>query len=195
MLRTTINQTIFAVTLLSFCFGATKINADLTTFGLQGSAGSGITAANEPGDTGTGSGDLLQFSTYDSSANILTLNVAWGSGNGFTDLSSTANLVNLHFVEDGLPPDVFEQSGQAFLTLDGVDQSPNSGGFSGQLSIPEEREADLLAGRVYLHIHTDDFSGGEARGYFVTQAVPEPGALGLLSFVSIGMLVRRKRKG
>ena len=172
--------------------------ADIVEFSLQGAVDGGITAANEPSDPatdlGNGSGDLLSVSSYDTDTNVLSLNVGWGSGNGFTDLTSNASLVNLHFVADGVPPDVFSQSGDDFLTLD-VDQSPSSGGFEGFLNITEERETDLLEGRVYLHIHTDVNSGGEARGYFVATAVPEPSSVALLGLMAFGLAVRRNGRG
>ena len=174
-------------------FIARVAQADVVEFTLQGSAGGGVTAANEPGDTGNGSGDLRTNAIYDTDTNMFSLDVGWGSGNGFADLTSAASLVNLHFVEDGVPPDVFEQSGSAFLTFDEVDESPLSGGVTNTVEILEEREADLLAGRVYLHIHTDDISGGEARGYFISQAVPEPGSASILGLAAIGLFVRRRR--
>jgi CHRD domain len=63
------------------------------------------------------------------------------------------------------------------------------GGTQGALtSDPATNIEDLLAGNLYVQVHTDDFPGGQIRG----QIVPEPA---LLSMMAIGglVLVRRKR--
>jgi hypothetical protein len=50
--------------------------------------------------------------------------------------------------------------------------------------------AGLDAGRAYLNIHTDEFRGGEIRGFLV----PEPGSLLLMGTGVLALaLVRRRR--
>ncbi len=59
--------------------------------------------------------------------------------------------------------------------------------------VPEEVEADLLAGLTYLNLHTQAFPGGEIRGDIM--ALPEPRGAALTSFVlgALGLLRRRQR--
>lgn len=49
----------------------------------------------------------------------------------------------------------------------------------------------IVGGRAYLNIHTNQFSGGEIRGFL--QPVPEPASLAALGLGSLAVLRRRKR--
>ena len=60
----------------------------------------------------------------------------------------------------------------------------------GSGTFPAANLADLLAGNVYMNIHTSSFPGGEIRG----QVVPAPGAFA--AFGSAGLCaLRRRRRG
>jgi len=51
--------------------------------------------------------------------------------------------------------------------------------------------ADLLAGNLYINVHTNDFPGGEIRGQILQ--IPEPGSLPLIMCALLAVyLVRRK---
>ncbi len=58
--------------------------------------------------------------------------------------------------------------------------------------------ASLKAGTAYFNIHTSAFGGGEIRGFLIpatSTAVPEPSsALGILSMVGVGLILKRKLK-
>src|SRR5262245_56112324 len=79
------------------CALATSANASTITFDLQGIAGFGLLPGNEPGSPigGTG-GEVGGGIFYDDVANLLTINVGWGSSQGFTDLSSLSNNSHIH---------------------------------------------------------------------------------------------------
>lgn len=46
---------------------------------------------------------------------------------------------------------------------------PYSSGMKGTIKLSEAQEADLLAGKFYLNIHSDEFAAGELRGQAVTE--------------------------
>jgi hypothetical protein len=182
-----------ALTLLVLLAGlAQPANAAIVFFQLQGNAGFGLLGGNEnpPRDGGSGGivGDGIFF---DDVASELTINVAWGSGNGFTDLTGDATAMHIH---DAGSAD-FSANGGVLInlgTLAGFDGDAVNGGFSGTVGMTASQAASLFAGELYLNTHTDDFPGGEIRGNLT--AVPEPSALGLSGLALSGLALGRQRR-
>ena len=115
---------------------AGQANAGIILFDLTGKADSGLTGANEVGATtspGSG-GEIGAGISFDDVTNVMTINVGWGSGNGFTDLSGDATAGHIH----GPTPDPLP------LSLDGE----------------RERQVPLeLAGRLERECHERWFLG------------------------------------
>ena len=147
--------------------------AQTISFDLQGSAKPGISAANEPNpdviDGGSGglgpSGISLNLET-----NVLSVDVVWGSANGFVNLSSDIDFMNIHGPTESAASSNFFENGETFSGLNGFDASPSSGGYTGETSF-EGTVKRLLEGRYYIHLHTIVNNGGEARGYLIPELV------------------------
>jgi D-alanine-D-alanine ligase-like ATP-grasp enzyme len=69
--------------------------------------------------------------------------------------------------------------------------SATAGGFSGTTTLTATNEARLLAGTLYINVHTSTNGGGEIRGNLV--AVPEPSRV-LLAAIE-GVLIGFQNKG
>ncbi len=54
--------------------------------------------------------------------------------------------------------------------------------------------ADLIAGGLYVNLHTQVFPGGEVRGQLIATPVPEPAPLAALAFGTVALVARRRRK-
>ena len=159
-------------------------------FGLEGTGGTGLLTTNEfPSvPTSGGSGGVLSTITFDTDTNILTLDVGWGSGNGFTDLTGDASMMHLHAEA------TFTQSAGVIVGLNvlpGFTASASNGGFNGSVILDADDAQSLVNELVYINVHTPDNGGGEIRGNIV--AVPEPSSLLLLGASCIGLCVRRRR--
>ncbi len=167
-------------------------SADIIHFTLEGRAGSGILAANQNPSMAGGTGGIVAGGIFfDTNTNQLTMNIGWGSGQGFTDLTSPVSLLNLHGPTADAAPISYNQNAGGLISLAGVNTSPTNGGYSGTVTIATDNVDDLLTGRLYVHIHTRQNSGGEARGYLI--AVPEPGSLPVLIASVAAVLTRRNR--
>jgi hypothetical protein len=70
--------------------------------------------------------------------------------------------------------------------------SRTSGGINGNFFLDSAGSEALLAGRTYINVHLSDTDTGVIRGYL--QAVPEPGSLAALAFVSGLTILRRRRR-
>lgn len=177
---------------------AVQSSAAIIPFNLVGVAGAGLLPGNEPGSiTGGTGGEIGAGISYDDVANLLTLNVGWGSSQGFNNLLVAATASHLHGPTPSINGNGFtETAGVAFsLTRS---SSAITGGFftDAPLSLSASQEVDLLNGKFYINIHTGANPGGELRGFLV--AVPEPStglvALGLLGIASGSRMRRRKAK-
>ena len=189
---------VFCASLL-FCGGwLTAVDAVIIPFDLQGTAGFGLLPGNEnPATTGGSGGEIGAGITFDDVSLQLTINIGWGSGNGFTDLTGVATGGHIHGITDNPAPASFTENKPVLIALDtlgGWNPSATNGGFSGTVTLTAPQATALQEGRLYINIHTDAHGGGEIRGYLV---VPEPSSVALLIFAGVGIslfgISRRKR--
>jgi hypothetical protein len=172
-------------------------NAAIINLDLRGTGGVGLLPTNEnPATTGGSGGEVGAGISFDDVTLALTINIAWGSGNGFTDLTGTASAGHIHGPTlDPAPTSFTENAGVAITlsSLGGWNSSATNGGFSGTVTLSSGQATDLLAGKLYINVHTTANPNGEIRGYLV---VPEPSSFALLA-IGLGCgavpFLRRKR--
>lgn len=180
----------------SLLAAAGAANAQVVAFDLIGRGGPGLIGANEfpAAVVGGGSGGEVGAGiTYNSATNVLTINVGWGSGNGFTDLTGNATVGHIHGPASVPAPGSFlEANGVRYNLHDqpGWNPSATGGGFLGVVNILEADEAGLFEGRFYINVHTGVNPGGEIRGQLLP--VPEPSALLLAGAGLAGAALRRR---
>ena len=174
-------------------------SAAIVSFILDGNAGLGLLTGNENpvatgGTGGLGSGGI----SYDTVTNVLSIDIVWGSANGFVDLTGDVSASHIHGFTASPPPTGFSQNAGVLYplhTLPGFNTSATSGGFTGTVGIEEIHEAGLLAGQTYINVHTRQNGGGEIRGQLVVNPVPVPAAVWLFGtgLLSLFGLARRKQ--
>ncbi len=176
---------------------ASSAHAAVLLFDLQGKAGAGLLAGNENGTVsgsfGSG-GEIGAGITYDDASNILTLNFGWGTGNGFTDLTGNAAAGHIHGPTASSGTASFTENASVLIGLDGLpgwSNSASAGGFSGSVTLTAGQETNLLAGQLYVNVHTATNPGGEIRGNLVV--VPEPSSV-VISGLGLGMLAGRRKR-
>lgn len=176
-----------------------ETNAAIVAFDLQGTAGFGLLAGNETasivGTPGRG-GELLSGITFNDSNLQLTIDIGWGSGNGFVNLTGTATAGHIHGPTTSGGNASFTQTASPLFGLDGLPGwNPNAtnGGFNGTITLTSTQAAELMAGRYYINIHTGLNSGGEIRGNLVV--VPEPASIGMTAAALACLAARRRRVG
>jgi hypothetical protein len=168
-----------------------------TVFGLdlKGVGGNGLLNTNEPGSPAGGTGGEIGAGiTYDDSSNVLTLAgvVGWGSSQGFTDLSSLSNNSHIHGPTASANGNGFTETAPVLINLARSSNAVTGGTFTTTpIVLTEPQEAELLAGRYYINIHTVNNSGGELRGFLV---VPEPSSFAAIAVGATGMVIRRNRR-
>jgi hypothetical protein len=180
---------------LMVCSLASMSQAATIQFNLIGTAGPGLLPGNEPAvaSGGTG-GEIGTGITFDDVSNLLTINVGWGSSQGFADLSSAANNSHIHVTAsnngfNGVSN--FTQTGGVVFTLTRSSNAVSGGMITNApILLNAAQKADLLNGKYYINIHTVNNGGGEMRGFLV---VPEPGSA-LLGMVALGAFSLRRRR-
>ena len=182
--------TLAAVSLL-----ACQVHSAVIAFDLLGKGAAGLTSTNEntavvstPNAVGTG-GEVGAGISYDDVSKLLTINVGWGSLNGFTDLSSVVSASHIHGPTASSGVGSFNEGGGVLFTLPRLSSTANGGSIATTVTLSPAQELELLNGRYYVNIHTTQNTGGEIRGNIV---IPEP-SHALLGLVSLGLLARRRR--
>ena len=180
-------------------FAPANVNGDIIEFIAEGTAGTGLLAGNiAPSTSSTGSGAIGNGGIFfDTDTNELTVDILWGSENGFSDLTGDVILLHLHGpVDPG-------QSGWGQVNTNILVQMQNSLNFDSSGSggslvetffLDDQQEEWLLDSRTYINVHTDLYPTGEIRGYLTnTSAVPEPTSVVLLVGLAGTFLIRRRR--
>jgi hypothetical protein len=181
------------------------VSAAVHFFDLNGNAGLGLLSGNENGailGTPGSGGEVGAGITYDDDTNILNINIAWGSSNGFTNLTGDASAGHIHGPTTNSAPVGFTQDAGVLLFLSppspaGSTWTPSAsaGGFTGNLTLSAGQETELLAQRYYINIHTSLNGGGEIRGHLVI-GIPEPTTFALVGLTVFGLgFIRRRRSG
>ncbi len=191
-----IASSITALALVSSAHGSTIL------FDLIGTGGVGLLATNEPQPmpfpTNSSGGEVGSGISYDDVTKILTVNVGWGSSQGFNDLSSLANNSHIHGPtanpngNNGTSD--YTQTASVLFNLNRSSNAVTGGTFtspSNTITLTAAQQIDLLNGKYYINVHTANNGGGEMRGFLV--AVPEPSGAGLAVLGAGVMLVRRRR--
>ena len=178
--------------------GASAVRADIINISLQGTDGKGLLGGNEnPAVVGGGSGGEIGAGIFFDNVTLqLTINVGWGSGNGFSDLTGTATAGHIHGPTMDPAPMSFTQNASVLIPLDslpGWNPSASSGGFNGTITLTSAQAMALEEGRLYINVHTTVNPGGEIRGYMI---VPEPSSLALIALGTLSILpiLRRVRR-
>src|SRR5207247_7465514 len=137
------------VLLLTASFAqATVFNVD-----LNGKAGPGLLPGNENPTVGPPAGSGGEFGpglSYDNVTKNLSIDVAWGSVNGFTDLSGNAIAGHIHGPTAHPPPLSLNESAGVMIPLDtlpGWNPSASSGGVLGTVNFTATQESQLFNGQ------------------------------------------------
>lgn len=183
--------TLAATALMVLALG-TPVGAATLLFDLQGVAGIGLLPGNEPGAvTGGTGGEIGAGISYDDVTNILSINVGWGSSQGFTNLSSASNNSHIHGPTTSNNGAGFTQTAGVLFNLTRSSNLATGGTITQTVTLTEPQETDLKNGKYYINIHTTNNGGGEMRGFLVQ--VPEP-SRALTAMLGLGLLGLRRRR-
>jgi hypothetical protein len=188
---------------------ASTAHSAIIYFDFLGKGGAGLLSTNEnhamnvnftPGTGGKVGAGIF----FDDVSNNLTLNFAWGSANGFIDLSKEASAVHIHGPTASAGVASFNQTApSSFFPLDTPGlwnpSASNGGVINRTINLTDAQEIALLEGRTYVNVHTGATAanptiinpGGEIRGNLVIIPEPSQALLSLLGLVMLG--ARRKR--
>ena len=178
---------------------AAASQATIVDFDLTGTAGAGLLFLNEPSvlSGGTG-GEIGAGIFYDDVLNLLTVNVGWGSGNGFTNLTGLVTNQHIHGPTALVNGNGFTQTASPanFNNLTLTTNTLTGGSIvnvTNTIPLTAAQETQLLNGQFYLNLHTGTNGGGEVRGFLVPAPVPEPASFSLAALGALTLLRRHRR--
>ena len=182
-------------------FVGPSANAETIEFFVTGAAGDGLLPGNIDPPTGSsGSGGIgMAGIMFDTQTNTLSLDLEWGSENGYSDLTGEVTLLHLHGPTPSLPPFNFGEINTQILVNLGnslnFDSSGTGGGIEDVFFLSNKQEEYLLSGRTYINVHTAANPTGEIRGYLlpVGFSVPEPGSAAIIVVFGLAILRQRRR--
>jgi MYXO-CTERM domain-containing protein len=179
---------------LAFSLVASITQAATVQFDLRGAAGTGLLNTNEPGSIIGGTGGEVGAGIFlDNVNHLLTVNVGWGSSQGFNDLSSLANNSHIHGPTASNNGSGFAETAAVLFNLARSSNAVTGGTFTTPpITLTLAQETDLMNGKYYINVHTANNTGGELRGFLVV-AVPEPSAP-LLGVLGLGGVALRRRR-
>ncbi len=176
-----------------------QANAANILFDLIGTAGPGLLFGNEPAVASGGTGGEVGAGIFfDNVALTLTVNVGWGSSQGFSDLSSAANNSHIHgptaanLGNNGTAN--YTQTAGVLFTLTRSSNATTGGTISQSFTLTSGQQTDLFNGKYYINIHTVNNGGGELRGFLVPAAVPEPSSVALVGLSAAALAAGAWRK-
>ncbi len=149
---------------------AALIHFDLQPANTNG-AGLLPSGENPPVVDSTGSGGEISGGiTFDTDTGVLNLAVGYGTAAGFTDLLSPLTDVHIHG-----PAGIGTNASVLVPLLSKHFRAANplSGGVVvGSVVFPPAQVSNLLAGLMYMNIHTTNHPGGEIRGQLIAVVPP-----------------------
>lgn len=166
--------------ILSLCAIAAPLQADILNFDLSpagSTAAVGLSPANEvpaPATPSTGSGnETFTGITFDTVTKVLSVSLGYGSFAGFTNLTGPATAAHIHgpaAITANAPPihDFFSTSQHLFAP-----NPANGGVIVGKTTLVPANETALLAGQLYINVHTVANGPGEIRAQLI-QALNSP---------------------
>jgi hypothetical protein len=183
-----------AATTAGLSFYAPAARAATVPFDLLGKAGTGLLPGNENGTiTGGTGGEVGAGISFDDVTLVLTLNVGWGSGKGFTNLTGNTTGGHIHGPTASGGTAAWTQTAGILFPLDttaGWDPSGTNGGYVGTVQMNATQAQQLMNGQFYFNVHTTANGGGEARGFLTP--VPEPTGLAVFGLAGAALLRRRR---
>ncbi len=183
---------LMALSIFAFLATHSSLHAEIIFLNPTGAAGAGLLGGNispPPSQSGTGGvGPTGVF--FDTVTNILHVDVHWGSGNGFTDLTSTVEMLHLHGPTEDQAPGNFGQQGPLIINLGQsatFNNSPVNGGVNDNFFLSNQEAEWLLNNQTYINVHTTvNLTSGEIRGYLV--AVPEPNSVWIIAMLGVACI-------
>ncbi len=176
-MRTTIRTMLLAAALS--VAGLLPTQAHIISFDLVGKAGSGLISGNQNGTingTPGSGGEAGNGIVFNDQTGVLSIEVAWGSGNGFTNLTGNGTAAHIHGPTASSSPASFNEDAPVMINLDdtaGWNPSATSGGITRSVTLTSAQITQLFSGRLYINVHTAANGAGEIRGNLVRQAFVE----------------------